>query len=201
MLECSAAHMLVVSRHCLRFVGAVAMWTAAPTNVALDLGGEALEGLGELLPPPGRRGTSVTWWERSTDPMSDPETFTEHTLDSEDGSLTSTRASTNMAATSTTSRPSQRSLRSFSMVVRGSRSPQSLLRGLAPHGYRGRSVSRSSAALRHRHPTHTPSRGPARRIPALAALTAATPPLDVRRDALLLRQRGTPHAGAHSIIE
>merc|ERR1712129_83186 len=82
----------------------------------------------------------------------------------------------------------------------GSRSPQSLLRGLAPHGYRGRSVSRSSAALRHRHPTHTPSRGPARRIPAVAALTAATPPLDVRRDALLLRQRGTPHTAPHRII-
>jgi len=169
-----------------------------------DFGGEALEGLGELRDPaPRRRGISVTWWEDSTaETLSEPDTYTEPTLDSEDGSLTSTRASDSVGTTGTTSRPSQRSsMRSFSVVVRGSRSPHSLLRGLAPHGFRGRSVTRRerrmpSAALRHRHPTHTPSRGPARRSPALAVQ-----PVEVEPSALLRHHFGAPlaHVGFHRI--
>jgi len=173
----------------------------------VDLGGEAQEGLGELRPnpPQRRRGISVTWWEDSTaETLSEPDTYTEPTLDSEDGSLSSTRASTSAATTGTTSRPSQRSsMRSFSVVVRGGRSPNSLLRGLAHTGYRGRSVTRRerrmpNAALRHRHPTHTPSRGPARRGPVLADVhpVGAEP-------AVLLRHRfGAPlaHVGFHHRI-
>mmetsp|Transcript_36222 Transcript_36222/g.84257 ORF Transcript_36222/g.84257 Transcript_36222/m.84257 type:complete len:239 (-) Transcript_36222:163-879(-) len=172
-----------------------------------EFGGEALEGLGELRAPPRqrRRGTSVTWWEDDTaETLSEPDTYTEHTLDSEDGSLSSTRASTSAATTGTTSRPSQRSMRSFSVMVRGGRSPHSLLHGLAPHGFRGRSVTRRerrmpSAALRHRHPTHTPSRGPARRSPTLMDTGA---PIDAEPAALLRHRFGAPraHVGFHHRI-
>jgi len=132
----------------------------------LDIGAEDLEGLGDLLPPV-RRGTSVTWWESgSAETPSEPETFTEYTLDSEDTSVSSTRASTSATGTTgSVSRLSRRSARGFNVVVRGGRSPHSLLHGAAPHGYRGRSVTRRErqnpgAANRHRHPTHTPSRRP-----------------------------------------
>lgn len=166
---------------------------AAADALALDLGGEeALEGLAELRPPPRRgvsdlqhlqlqsgmmrRGTSVAWWESSTagtaETNSDPETFIEHdpyALDSEDTSVSSTRASTSATGTTgSASRLGRAATRGFSAVgVRGERSPHSLaarlLRGAAPHGYRGRSVTRRGgrtpgAAMRHRRPTHTPSR-------------------------------------------
>jgi len=118
---------------------------------ALEVGGEALEPLGELPTP-------VTWWEtNAAETLSEPDTFTEYTLDSEDTSVSITRAPTNMTEGSgSASRISRGSRRGFSVGVRGARSPV---------GYRGRSVTRRErqmpgAALRHRHPTHTPSREP-----------------------------------------
>lgn len=136
---------------------------------AFDLGIEALEVLGELPYRDPRRATSVTWWESDPETLSEPDTFTEYALDSEDTSVSSTRASTSATNTASGSltRLSQRSsVRGFSVVVRGARSPHGRFRGAASHGYRGRSVTRRergasrTAALRHRHPTHTPSRGP-----------------------------------------
>mmetsp|Transcript_137492 Transcript_137492/g.343023 ORF Transcript_137492/g.343023 Transcript_137492/m.343023 type:complete len:296 (-) Transcript_137492:74-961(-) len=129
---------------------------------ALEVGGEAFEALGELLyaagPADHNHATPVTWWESSaTETLSEPDTFTEYTLDSEDTSVSSTRAPTNATEGSgSASRISRGSRRGFSVGVRGARSPV---------GYRGRSVTRrerqvGGAALRHRHPTHTPSRGP-----------------------------------------
>eukprot|EP00931_Biecheleriopsis_adriatica_P105946 TRINITY_DN80466_c0_g1_i1.p1 TRINITY_DN80466_c0_g1~~TRINITY_DN80466_c0_g1_i1.p1 ORF type:complete len:203 (+),score=24.26 TRINITY_DN80466_c0_g1_i1:75-683(+) len=176
---------------------------------ALELGGEALEGLAELprglrrLPLPltllqplaplpgasavaslgedgGRlRAASASWGESfSADGQSEPDNFTEYTLDSQDTSVSSTRASTS-ATQGSNSRLSRTSTRGFSVVVRGGRSPQALLRGFSTAGYRGRSVTRNErqnpgAAMRHRHPTHTPSRGPnSRRFPDAAALMQA----------------------------
>lgn len=100
-------------------------------------------------------------WESNSqisETLSEPDTFTEYTLDSEDTSVSSTRAST--SATGTTGSVPRRAVRALSAVVRGGRSP-SLLHG-APPGYRGRSVTRRErhvpgAALRHRRPTHTPN--------------------------------------------
>mmetsp|Transcript_70877 Transcript_70877/g.196916 ORF Transcript_70877/g.196916 Transcript_70877/m.196916 type:complete len:223 (-) Transcript_70877:140-808(-) len=162
---------------------------AATAEAASDYGGEAFEAaeaaeeLGELFrvgaTMPGRRGTSLTWWESNTptETFSEPDTYT---IDSEqDTSVSSTRASTS-ATTGTTggsaSRLGRRSTRGFSVMIRGARSPGALLHGLAPHGYRGRSVTRRErrnpgAAMRHRHPTHTPSRRadtPTRRAVAAA---------------------------------
>lgn len=140
--------------------------------LVLDLGGDTFEGIGELRPPP-RRGTSVAWWESSTtETISDPETFIEYDpyeLGSEDTSVSSTRASTSATGTTNSaSRLGRAATRGFSAVgVRGERSPNTLaaalLRGGNPHGYRGRSVTRRGgrtpgAAMRHRRPTHTPSR-------------------------------------------
>lgn len=101
-------------------------------------------------------------WESNSqisETLSEPDTFTEYTLDSEDTSVSSTRASTSATGT-TGSVPRRAVVRALSAVVRGSRSPS--LIG-APPGYRGRSVTRRErhvpgAALRHRRPTHTPSR-------------------------------------------
>mmetsp|Transcript_110957 Transcript_110957/g.237108 ORF Transcript_110957/g.237108 Transcript_110957/m.237108 type:complete len:235 (+) Transcript_110957:91-795(+) len=139
---------------------------------ALDLEPQLLDFGVERADYAPRRGTSVAWWESSTaGTLSEPDTYTEYTLDAEDTSVSSTRASTSCATTGTGSvRPSRRSARGFSVVVRGERSPAGLLREYG-HGYRGRSVTRHerrmpSAAMRHRHPTHTPSRGPARRAPS-----------------------------------
>jgi len=137
---------------------------------AMELGGEALEGLGELMyaVPSHQRQTSVTWWEDTAGtgaggtPLSEQESFTEYTLDSADTSVSSTRAPTASvdlcSQSGSASRISRGSRRGFSVVVRGARSPA---------GYRGRSVTRGErqmpgAALRHRHPTLTPSRGPLR---------------------------------------
>eukprot|EP00928_Gymnodinium_smaydae_P021640 TRINITY_DN18467_c0_g1_i1.p1 TRINITY_DN18467_c0_g1~~TRINITY_DN18467_c0_g1_i1.p1 ORF type:complete len:214 (+),score=21.50 TRINITY_DN18467_c0_g1_i1:91-732(+) len=126
----------------------------------------------------GRRATSVMWREGSAT-VSEPETYT---LDSEDTSLSSTRASTS-ATTGTVPgsavRLGRRTTRGFSVVVRGGSSPHALFN----RGYRGRSVTRRErqgsrgAAMRHRHPTHTPSRrleSPLRRVPT-AALHRAVP--------------------------
>lgn len=133
------------------------------SRVQLD-GGEAMEG--RHLPTLGfhERYERLDWqrWESNSqisETLSEPDTFTEYTLDSEDTSVSSTRAST--SATGTTSSVPRRAVRALSAVVRGGRSP-SLLHG-APPGYRGRSVTRRErhvpgAALRHRRPTHTPSR-------------------------------------------
>jgi len=149
----------------------IASAAAAAAAEAFGDFGEALEDIGELLQaaPPlhhhPRRGTSVGWWEATTnETLSEPDTFTEHTLDSADTSVSSTRASTSAATggTGSQSRVGRGSRRGFSVMVRGGRSPNA-------HGYRGRSVTRREgrggpgAALRHRHPTHTPSRGPTAR--------------------------------------
>lgn len=130
---------------------------------AVDSGGEGIEEPGELRIV--RRATSVTWWENSTaETWSDPETFTEYTLDSADTSVSSTRASTNATGEAgSLTRLGRRSTRGFSVVVRGERSPHGLFHGAAPPGYRGRSLTRRGgrtlgAAMRHRRPTHTPSR-------------------------------------------
>mmetsp|Transcript_58083 Transcript_58083/g.138173 ORF Transcript_58083/g.138173 Transcript_58083/m.138173 type:complete len:213 (+) Transcript_58083:97-735(+) len=101
-----------------------------------------------------RRAASVSWWETSaTDTWNEHDTFTEYTLSEGGGdtSVSSTRAST--TATATGSRQS----RAWSVVVRGAR-----VQSGPRVGYRGRSVTRrdrhdTGAALRHRHPTHTPS--------------------------------------------
>mmetsp|Transcript_115178 Transcript_115178/g.273794 ORF Transcript_115178/g.273794 Transcript_115178/m.273794 type:complete len:188 (+) Transcript_115178:73-636(+) len=154
----------------------------------LESASEALEGVAELprgsrryplqrfLPPlPGPdmvesvdegssiRTASVPWWESLSDGSNEwsMDDFTEYTLESQDTSVSSTRAS-NATSSSRLSRPTARS---FSVVVRGARSPQTLLRGWTNTGYRGRSVTRresqhSGSSMRHRHPTHTPSRGP-----------------------------------------
>jgi len=130
---------------------------------ALDVGGEALEGLGEL-PRAARRGPSVAWWESSTtETLSEPELFAEYILDSADTSVSSTRASTNTRTTGSISRLSRGRMSGY-VVIRGAhRSPSALFEGAARRGYRGRSVTRRerslpSAAMRHRHPTHTPNR-------------------------------------------
>merc|ERR1719183_1500015 len=78
-------------------------------------------------------------------------------FDTDDTSdVSSTRASTN--ATSSISRLSRGRGAMAGYVYRGTRSPAALGRG-----YRGRSVTRRErslpgAAMRHRHPTHTPNR-------------------------------------------
>merc|ERR1719401_2927291 len=130
-----------------------------PQQEAFDGAGEveaeAFEELGELRAT--RRGPSVTWWESSTaETLSEPEILAEYMFDSEDTSVSSTRASTN--ATSTTGGISRLSrgrgpLAGY-VVFRGARSPHDApARGR--HGYRGRSVTRRErslpgAAMRHR---------------------------------------------------
>lgn len=94
--------------------------------------------------------------------VSEPDTFTEITLDSQDTSVSSTRCSTSATGTLTPSwagsapRRSRAAVRAWSASTR---SPSFLLRGP-----RGRSVTRRErhgaappAALRHRRPTHTPT--------------------------------------------
>lgn len=142
----------------------------------MDAGGEALEGLGELRGDSGawRRVASFSWWETGSvaETLSEPETynsFTEYALDSEDTSVSSTRCSTSNTGTTpggSVSRLGRRSQRGFSVVVRGERSPHSVGRS-TQLGYRGRSMTRrerggrsAGAAMRHRHPTHTPTRRP-----------------------------------------
>eukprot|EP00927_Polykrikos_kofoidii_P062440 TRINITY_DN57255_c0_g1_i1.p1 TRINITY_DN57255_c0_g1~~TRINITY_DN57255_c0_g1_i1.p1 ORF type:complete len:208 (-),score=24.78 TRINITY_DN57255_c0_g1_i1:83-706(-) len=171
---------------------------AAPPEIVTEFGGVGIEGVGALLPwasgTPMRRATSVTWWGSSTaDTHSESEAYTR---DSEDTSLSSTRASTSAATTGpgSNSRLGRRSTRGFSVVIRGARSPNVLIHGLAEHGYRGRSVTRREhqnpgAALRHRHPTHTPSRRPD--TPTRRAIAAA-----LRRDFPSLI---VPYIGLHAI--
>jgi len=158
--------------------------TPLPTSMmrieALDLGMEALEGLDELqqlgdpyshwggvgglLYREPRRATSVTWWASDSETVSEPETFTEYTLDSEDTSVSSTRASTSATGTAASGSITRRG--GFSVVVRGARSPHTRFGDHRHGGFRGRSMTRrerrtdGTAAMRHRHPTHTPSRGP-----------------------------------------
>mmetsp|Transcript_92528 Transcript_92528/g.193449 ORF Transcript_92528/g.193449 Transcript_92528/m.193449 type:complete len:207 (-) Transcript_92528:388-1008(-) len=135
--------------------------SAASTNAAVaSMALQELTHLSSFFGPAGaprRRATSVSWWRASslTQASTWSDCFTDttfDTLDTEDSSVNSTRASLTMTESSRGSR------RGFSVMVRGARSPNS-------HRYRGRSVTRrgrqmSGAALRHRHPTHTPSRGP-----------------------------------------
>eukprot|EP00747_Dinoflagellata_sp_TGD_P050804 gnl/TRDRNA2_/TRDRNA2_146977_c0_seq2.p1 gnl/TRDRNA2_/TRDRNA2_146977_c0~~gnl/TRDRNA2_/TRDRNA2_146977_c0_seq2.p1 ORF type:complete len:234 (+),score=20.67 gnl/TRDRNA2_/TRDRNA2_146977_c0_seq2:117-818(+) len=118
-----------------------------------ELGTDVVDVLRELPPAPLRRATSAAWWESSTGtPTSEPGTWTEYTLDSEDTSVSSTRAST----TATGSVPRQ----PVGVMIREGRGRTSF------PGYRGRSVTRRrglsagrlGAALRQRHPTHTPNR-------------------------------------------
>lgn len=163
---------------------AAAEVAAAAAAAAVDALGEfgggiaaaRLPGLGELLrmqfgrieaeaPPQHqpRRATSVGFLGSPTnDTFSEPDTFTEHTLGSADTSVSSTRAGTSAFTGDSGSRQGRGSRRGFSVGFRAGRSPNA-------HGYRGRSVTRREgrggpgAALRHRHPTHTPSRGPTAR--------------------------------------
>lgn len=121
---------------------------------------EEIEVLGELrVLRAMQRGSSVTWWESSTTgTLSEPDFLAEYMFDSEDTSVSSTRASTN--ATSSISRLSRGRGAMAGYVYRGAGSPLGLGRG-----YRGRSVTRRErslpgAAMRHRHPTHTPNRRP-----------------------------------------
>lgn len=94
--------------------------------------------------------------------VSEPDTFAEYNLDSQDTSVSSTRCSTSATGTVTPSwagsapRRSRAAVRAWSASAR---SPSFLLRGP-----RGRSVTRRErhgaappAALRHRRPTHTPT--------------------------------------------
>mmetsp|Transcript_47935 Transcript_47935/g.137628 ORF Transcript_47935/g.137628 Transcript_47935/m.137628 type:complete len:307 (-) Transcript_47935:82-1002(-) len=175
---------------------AAAAAAAAAVEALGRLRGEALEGIGELLAaaPQRRRATSVTWWRAPSAAETWSDTFTEYTLDSEDTSVSSTRAGSGAGMTEGSgSRMSRGSRRGFSVVVRGARSP-------AGGGYRGRSVTRrerqvGGAALRHRHPTHTPSRGPNPRG-SLAQLLQA--PLDFSMPAPLNGggARGRAHTGS-----
>ncbi|CAL1148182.1 unnamed protein product [Cladocopium goreaui] len=113
------------------------------------------------------RAASAPWWEAS-DTVSDGsnewsvDEFTEYTMDSHHDEVSvSTQASTR----ATTGSNSRHQPGFMGGGLRGARSPHTLLRGWSNTGYRGRSVTRresqsSGAAMRHRHPTHTPSRGP-----------------------------------------
>eukprot|EP00435_Cladocopium_sp_Y103_P010706 s1292_g2.t1 len=113
------------------------------------------------------RAASAPWWEAS-DTVSDGsnewsvDEFTEYTMDSHPDEVSvSTQASTR----ATTGSNSRHQPGFMAGGLRGARSPHTLLRGWSNTGYRGRSVTRresqsSGAAMRHRHPTHTPSRGP-----------------------------------------
>eukprot|EP00927_Polykrikos_kofoidii_P009279 TRINITY_DN13865_c0_g1_i1.p1 TRINITY_DN13865_c0_g1~~TRINITY_DN13865_c0_g1_i1.p1 ORF type:complete len:202 (-),score=13.79 TRINITY_DN13865_c0_g1_i1:89-694(-) len=150
---------------------------AARREIVTEFGGVGIEGVRELLPwaggTPLRRAASETWFGASTaDTHSESEGYT---MESEDTSLSSTRASTSATTgPSSVSHLGRRSTRGFSVVVRGTRSPSVLMHGLAR--YRGRSVTRREhqnpgAALRHRHPTHTPSRRPD--TPTRRAIAAA----------------------------
>ncbi|CAK9032757.1 unnamed protein product [Durusdinium trenchii] len=121
------------------------------------------------------RTASAPWWEALSDGSNEwsMDEFTEYTLDSQaDTSVSSTRAST---SATTGSNPRQQAAGFIPGIRGGAGSPHTFLRGWTNTGYRGRSVTRresqsSGAAMRHRHPTHTPSRPPnPRRILGTAA--------------------------------
>mmetsp|Transcript_103951 Transcript_103951/g.180627 ORF Transcript_103951/g.180627 Transcript_103951/m.180627 type:complete len:209 (-) Transcript_103951:147-773(-) len=185
--------------------------THVPQQEAVDIGGEgeAFEVLGELRAT--RRGPSVTWWESSTtETLSDPEILAEYMFDSlsEDTSVSSTRCSTNgTGTTGSFSRVARGRGVSAYVIYHGTRSPHSSLDGRGRLAYRGRSVTRRErslpgAANRHRHPTHTPSRGVSRRavhsrLHRTAALNAATAVAAHRLSRLGLQQ--VPHGGFHEL--
>lgn len=146
---------------------------------AVNLDSEALEGLGELRQLGGfrayRRASSVgleqlgtLWWETDTTETASDTMNSEYTLDSEDTSVSSTRCSTNYTESIS---------ENIRLRHRGARSPSITM---AMRGPRGRSMTRRTqqgpgAALRHRHPTHTPSRM-SRRGAALGGHHRAAPP-------------------------
>eukprot|EP00434_Breviolum_minutum_P017483 symbB.v1.2.015431.t1/scaffold1153.1/size135008/2 len=117
-------------------------------------GPHMVDGLAPPVTPGSSRAASAAPCSDSNEWSMDE--FTEYTLDSQpdEVSVSSTRASTSARTGSNTRQG----------LLRGA-SPQTLLRGWTNTGYRGRSVTRresqsAGASTRHRHPTHTPSRGP-----------------------------------------